>query len=83
MRVLYFAKVREIIGLPEENIDLPSNVQTVEDFLDYLISKDNKYDLALSNKETIHIACDENHVDKDFILNNTKEIAIFPPVTGG
>ena len=38
---------------------------------------------GLSNKETIHIACDENHVDKDFILNNTKEIAIFPPVTGG
>ena len=83
MRVLYFAKVREIIGLPEENIDLPSNVQTVEDFLDYLISKENKYDLALINKEAIHIACDENHVDKDFILKNTKEIAIFPPVTGG
>ena len=83
MRVLYFAKVREIIGLPEENIDLPSNVQTVEDFLDHLISKENKYDLALSNKEAIHIACDEVHVDKDFILKNTKEIAIFPPVTGG
>ena len=83
MRVLYFAKVREIIGLPEENINLPSNVQTVEDFLDYLISKESKYDLALSNKESIHIACDEDHVDKDFILKNTKEIAIFPPVTGG
>ena len=38
MRVLYFAKVREIIGLPEENIDLPSNVQTVEDFLDYPVT---------------------------------------------
>ena len=83
MRVLYFAKVREIIGLPEENINLPSNVQTVEDFLDYLISKENKYELALSNKGAIHIACDEDHVDKDFILKNTKEIAIFPPVTGG
>tara|TARA_B100000676_G_C18033039_1_gene819989 strand:- start:377 stop:628 length:252 start_codon:yes stop_codon:yes gene_type:complete len=83
MRVLYFAKVREIIGLPEENIDLPSNIQTVEDFLDYLISKENKYDLALSNKDAIHIACDEGHVDKDFVLKNTKEIAIFPPVTGG
>ena len=83
MRVLYFAKVREIIGLPEENIDLPSNIQTVDDFLDYLISKENKYDLALSNKEAIHIACNEVHVDKDFILKNTKEIAIFPPVTGG
>ena len=83
MRVLYFAKVREIIGLSEENIDLPSNVKTVEDFLDYLILKENKYDLALSNNEAIHIACDEDHVEKDFILKNTKEIAIFPPVTGG
>ena len=47
------------------------------------ISKDKKYDFALNNKEAIHIACDEEHVDKDFILNDTKEIAIFPPVTGG
>ena len=83
MRVLYFAKVREIIGLSEENIDLPSNVKTVEDFLDYLILKENKYDLAISNRDAIHIACDEDDVDKDFILKNTKEIAIFPPVTGG
>ena len=43
----------------------------------------DRYDFALNNKEAIHIACDEEHVDKDFILNDTKEIAIFPPVTGG
>ena len=71
------------MGWTNSLIALPSNVQTVEDFLDYLISKENKYDLALSNKEAIHIACDEDHVDKNFILENTKEIAIFPPVTGG
>ena len=83
MKVLYFAKVREAIGLSEENIDLPPNVKTVDDFLNYMISKDKKYDFALNNKDAIHIACDEKHVNKDFILNNTKEIAIFPPVTGG
>ena len=83
MKVLYFAKVREAIGLSEENIDLPPNVKTVDDFLNYMISKDKKYDFALNNKDAIHIACDEEHVNKDFILNNTKEIAIFPPVTGG
>jgi|TARA_B100001142_G_C14240343_1_gene619102 molybdopterin synthase sulfur carrier subunit len=83
VKILYFAKVRESIGFSEENIDLPSNVKTVDDFLNYLISKDKKYDFALNNKEAIHIACDEEHVDKDFILNDTKEIAIFPPVTGG
>jgi len=83
VKVLYFAKVREAIGLSEENIDLPPNVKTVDDFLNYMISKDKKYDFALNNKDSIHIACDEEHVNKDFILNNTKEIAIFPPVTGG
>jgi len=83
VKVLYFAKVREAIGLSEENIDLPPNVKTVDDFLNYMISKDKKYDFALNNKDAIHIACDEEHVNKDFILNNTKEIAIFPPVTGG
>ena len=83
MKVLYFAKVREAIGLSEENIDLPPNVKTVDDFLNYMISKDKKYDFALNNKDAIHIACDEEHVNKDFIINNTKEIAIFPPVTGG
>ena len=83
MKVLYFAKVREAIGLSEENIDLPPNVKTVDDFLNYMISKDKKYDFALNNKDAIHIACDEEHVNKDFILNDTKEIAIFPPVTGG
>ena len=83
MKVLYFAKVREAIGLSEENIDLPPDVKTVDDFLNYMISKDKKYDFALNNKDAIHIACDEEHVNKDFILNDTKEIAIFPPVTGG
>ncbi len=83
MKVLYFAKVREAIGLSEENIDLPPDVKTVDDFLNYMISKDKKYDFALNNKDAIHIACDEEHVNKDFIINNTKEIAIFPPVTGG
>ena len=83
MKVLYFAKVREAIGLSEENIDLPPNVKTVDDFLNYMISKDKKYDFALNNKDAIHIACDEEHVNKDFILNDTKEMAIFPPVTGG
>ena len=71
-------------NIPFKNLDLAINAivgtaglrPTIE-----LIK--NGVDIALSNKESIHIACDEDHVDKDFILKNTKEIAIFPPVTGG
>ena len=40
MKILYFAKVREFIGYAEEEINLPSDIKTVDDVLDYLISKD-------------------------------------------
>ena len=39
--------------------------------------------MAFGSKDSIHVACDEEHVKRDFIILNTKEIAIFPPVTGG
>ena len=83
MKILYFAKVREFIGYAEEEINLPSDIKTVDDVLDYLISKDSKYEMAFGSKDSIHVACDEEHVKKDFVILNTTEIAIFPPVTGG
>ena len=46
MKILYFAKVREFIGYAEEEINLPSDIKTVDDVLDYLISKDSKYEMA-------------------------------------
>ena len=81
MKILYFAKIREFIGYAEEEINLPSNIKTVDDVLDYLISKDSKYDMAFGSKDSIHVACDEEHVKGDFMIHNTREI--FPPVTGG
>ena len=83
MKILYFAKIREFIGYAEEEINLPSNIKTVDDVLDYLISKDSNYDMAFGSKDSIHVACDEEHVKGDFMIHNTREIAIFPPVTGG
>ena len=83
MKILYFAKIREFMGYAEEEINLPSNIKTVDDVLDYLISKDSKYDMAFGSKDSIHVACDEEHVKGDFMIHNTREIAIFPPVTGG
>ena len=62
MKILYFAKVREFIGYAEEEINLPSDIKTVDDVLDYLISKDSKYEMAFGSKELIHVACDEEHV---------------------
>lgn len=83
MKLIYFARVREIIGKSEEQIDLPSNVNKVDDLLKYLISFGDEYESALSDIKSIHIACDEKHVDKNFKISGVKEVAIFPPVTGG
>ena len=83
MKLIYFARVREIIGKSEEEIDLPSNISKVDDLLKYLITIGDEYSSALSDFDSIHIACDEMHVDKNFNIINVEEIAIFPPVTGG
>jgi|TARA_B100001250_G_scaffold77344_2_gene63442 molybdopterin synthase sulfur carrier subunit len=83
LKLIYFARVREIIGKSEEEINLPSDINKVDDLLKYLITIGDEYSSALSDFDSIHIACDEKHVDKNFNINNIKEIAIFPPVTGG
>ena len=83
MKLIYFARVREIIGKSEEEMDLPSDINKVDDLLKYLITIGDEYYPALSDFDSIHIACDEKHVDKTFKIINVKEIAIFPPVTGG
>ena len=82
MKLLYFAKIREILKKSEETVSLPSNIITTGDLIDYLINLDDSYKIAFEDKK-IFIAVDEEFVKMDFIITNSKEIAIFPPVTGG
>ncbi len=82
MKLLYFAKIREILKKSEEIVSLPSNIVTTGDLIDYLMNLDDSYKIAFGDKK-IFIAVDEEFVKMDFIITNSKEIAIFPPVTGG
>ena len=82
MKLLYFAKIREILEKSEETISLPSNIITTGNLIDYLMNLDDSYKIAFEDKK-IFIAVDEEFVKMDFIITNSKEIAIFPPVTGG
>ena len=82
MKLLYFAKIREILKKSEEKVSLPSNIITTGDLIDYLINLDDSYKIAFEDKK-FFIAVDEEFVNIDFIITNSKEIAIFPPVTGG
>ena len=82
-KLVYFAWVRERIGKPEEEIDLPGDVKTVRDLLVHLKTLGEEYEAALQYPEVIRIALDQEHVEHNEKIGDAREIGIFPPMTGG
>ncbi|MGI9372287.1 MAG: molybdopterin converting factor subunit 1 [Hyphomicrobiales bacterium] len=83
MQVLYFAWVRERTGKMSEQIDLPSDVETVADLIDLLKQRGEEYEHAFADLAAIRAAIDQEHRPLEAPLKNAKEVAFFPPVTGG
>ncbi len=83
MQLLYFAWVRERIGLAEEIFALPDTVKTVAALLDHLAARGDGYAAALDDRAAIRVAVNQAHVAETFVLGPQDEVAIFPPVTGG
>ena len=83
MKLLYFAWVRERIGKPEEEVELPSEVLTVGDLIDWLRERGEEYAHAFANPKVIRAAIDRAHVKADAAVCGAREIAFFPPMTGG
>ncbi|MBN9252959.1 MAG: molybdopterin converting factor subunit 1 [Mesorhizobium sp. 61-13] len=83
MRLIYFAWVRERIGKPQEDVELPGDVETVADLLRWLRSRGEEYENALQYPDVIRVAIDQEHVDHRQKLGAAREIALFPPMTGG
>ena len=82
-KLVYFAWVRERIGVPEEELDLPAGVKTGADLLAWLKTRGENYEAALAVDNTIRIAVDQEHVEHGETLGDPREIALFPPMTGG
>lgn len=83
MRLVYFARVREAIGLETEYRDLPLDVQTVGDCVIWLAAQSDNYALAFSDTSRLRYALDQQLVWDETLLEGAEELAIFPPVTGG
>ena len=83
MRIRYFAWVRERIGIDEEDLDLPASVTTAGDLVLWLKARDERYDYAFERPEVIRIAIDQFHVPPETPIAGAREIALFPPMTGG
>ncbi len=83
MKVKYFAWVRERVGKSEETIDPPANVRTVDDLIGWLTQRGETYAHAFETPKVIRAAIDHAHVRPDAIISGAREIAFFPPMTGG
>ena len=81
VEVLYFAWVRERIGVPREQVE--TTAPTVRELITELRGREERYDLAFSDLTSLKVAVDQTLSDFDASIANVKEIAFFPPMTGG
>jgi sulfur-carrier protein len=83
VKLVYFAWVRERVGRAEEEISVPSSVATAGDLLDWLRSRGPEYRHALAEPAAIRVAVDRVHAGRETLLAGAREVALFPPMTGG
>ena len=81
MDVLYFAWVRERIGLPKERIE--TDAATVADLVEQLRNREERYAMAFADLTALRVAVDQELTDFDAPLAGAREVAFFPPMTGG
>ena len=79
--ILYFAWVRERIGLPKESIETKAG--TVSELVNELRSREARYEAAFADISALRVAVDQELADFETSILGAKEIAFFPPMTGG
>jgi sulfur-carrier protein len=83
MKVRYFAWVRERVGIAEEDVDPPADISSVGDLMTWLSQRDEGYAAAFARPVAIRAALDRQHVEHAALLAGAREVAFFPPMTGG
>jgi molybdopterin synthase sulfur carrier subunit len=83
MKVVYFAWVRERIGKAEEELEIPAGIATVGQLAQWLAGRGEEYAHAFANPKVVRAALDRTHVKPDAMIGGAREIAFFPPMTGG
>ena len=83
MKLLYFAWLRARVGCAEEEVALPPQVKDVAGLLHWLQSRGGRYAEALRDLSVVRVAVNRDYVGREHPLQESDEVAIFPPVTGG
>ncbi len=83
IKLRYFAWVRERVGKPEEELEIPASVTNVRELVAWLSARGEEYAHAFENPKIVRAAIDQAHVRPDAALKGAREVAFFPPMTGG
>ena len=83
MRLLYFAWVKEKAGIAAEEIEPPEGVATIAELIVWLKTRGPEFENAFARSEVIRAAINQTHVRHNAKIAGAREIAFFPPVTGG
>ncbi len=83
MKILYFAWLRARIGCVEEELALPPEIRDVANLLVWLQARGPRYADALRDLSVVRVAVNQDYVGRRHPLEDSDEVAIFPPVTGG
>lgn len=83
MKILYFARFRQIIGRGADEIEVPADVGNVTTLIDFLKARDERVAQAFADLRTLKVAINQTHTTLDASLVGATEVAFFPPVTGG
>lgn len=81
MDVLYFAWVRERIGMPKETIE--TQAATVMELVEELRAREDRYAAAFADLSALRVAVDQDLTEFDASIKDAREVAFFPPMTGG
>ena len=83
MLIRYFAWLKDHTGCAQEDLALPEEVQTIDDLIGYLSTRNQSYARAFADRKTVRAAVNHEFAETSQPIKNDDEVAFFPPVTGG
>ena len=83
IKLFYFAKVREVLSIDREEIDVESDIKTLAELVAFLKLRGSQWQSIFDMSSSYRMAVNQELVEANHIINANDEVAFFPPITGG
>ena len=83
IKLFYFAKVREVLGIDREEIDVESDIKTLAELVAFLKLRGSQWQSIFDMSSSYRMAVNQELVEENYTINANDEVAFFPPITGG